>query len=742
MATLDDLKGVLESIDTTMKEQKTLLVDMLSAQATRDRLSSVNTNTVNPANAAAPTAGQTIMTSAAGGIGAGLGAAGGLIGAGAGIAGFMAALSLGSMGLDWLGADYTGIGNAFASFSDAMENLSPAAMIALGGVAALAASTADFKNLYGLGTASGMTGVGAGISGFLIGLSLGEIGLSWIGNDYSNLGDALASFSDAIGNLSTEAVTLFAGVAGIAITNQAFKGDAVDLIAGMGGVAGGIAAFLSGLVLADIGLDWITGISGADGSGLKSAFKLFNDSVGELKDTNAIIALGAILAAGTTAGISSKSSIGGAVGIAAVMTGIGAGISGLMLGLTAGNAGIEWINSISGASGDGLVSAFKMFNDSVGALNNENAIKALGTILAVGTTIGVISGATGVGSLFVAGGIGLVMAGIGAGIAGLFIGLAAGGKIVDLIESIPGGDGDGLVSVFKMFNNSVLAITPEAIERLKELTTLAGMDLKGALFDLSAGVVAMFGAEGLTSIGGTITSGFKNTVDFIFGTNYADQKNPSIFQGLVDGLEPIKGFDVAPVNTFIETLDSLTAAFERLSGINAGGGAQANIFNMLKNIGGVLGIMPFLLRGGYYRGEDFGYGDNIDFGPEGEGGLLALKDEDLELLKTQVSKLYGALDIAGAVNQGAAGAVAESPVVSANSERIRMERDNQSITDLQKRLETVAMGDRAATVTAISNNGNTTYAPVSNKLIKSDVSVQPKTFSELSIRYSTPSGVQ
>jgi hypothetical protein len=758
MATLDDLQDVLKSIDTTMTEQKTLLVNMLTAQATRDRLSSVNTSTINPANAgsgAAPSIGQNVMSSAAGGIGAGIGAAGGLIGAAAGIAGFMAALSLGSMGLDWLGADYTGIGDAFASFSEAMENLSPAAMIALGGVAALAASTADFKNLYGLGTASGMTGIGAGISGFLIGLSLGEIGLSWIGNDYSNLGGALASFSDAIGNLSTDAVTLFAGVAGIAIANQAFKGDAVDLIAGMGGVAGGIAAFLSGLVLADIGLDWITGVSGADGSGLKSAFKLFNDSVGELKDTNSIIALGAILAAGTTAGISSKGGIGAGVGIAAVMTGIGAGIAGLMIGLTAGNAGIEWINNISGATGDGLVSAFKMFNDSVGALNNENAIIALGTILGVGTTIGAISGATGVGSLFVAGGIGLVMAGIGAGIAGLFIGLAAGGKIVDLIESIPGGDGDGLVSVFKMFNNSVLAITPEAIERLKDLTTLAGMDLKGALFDLSAGVVAMFATEGIASIGGIITEGFKNTVDFIFGTNYADQKNPSIFQGLVDGLEPIKGFDVAPVNTFIETLDSLTAAFERLSGIDAGGGAQANIFKMMKNIGGVLGIMPFLLRGGYYRGEDFGYGDNINFGPEGAGGLLALRDEDLELLKTQVSKLYGALDMSGTVNQGTAAATVETFGVTSvagtngefNYEEYRRMNDKKIEIELEifrKKTEIVAEAaiSRIGAGGFVNYNANTYGGPVSIKQSKSDVSVQPKTFGELNTRYNTPSGVQ
>jgi hypothetical protein len=747
MATLDDLKVILESIDRSMSDQKNLLTNMITLQETRDRLSSVDTSTINDnsgSTSPSPTPGQTIMSNAAGGIGQGLGAAGGLIGMGAGIAGFMSALSVGSMGLDWLGADYKGIGNAFASFSKAMENLSPKAMATLAGAAVIAATTSSFKNLYGLGTASGMTGFGAGISGFLIGLSLGEIGLDWIGNDYSNLGTALASFSDAIGNLTPGAVTLLAGVAGIAIANEAFKGNAGDLIAGMAGVAGGIAAFLGGLVLADGGLKWLTDISDADGSGLKSALKLFNDSVGELKDKNAIIALGTILAAGTTAGIG-KGGFGTGISIAATMTGIGAGIAGLLTGLVGAGIGIDWINKASGLDSGGLVGAFKLFNDSVGALNNENAIIALGAIIAAGTTAGFLSG--GYGAI---GGVGIaaVMTGIGAGIGGLFVGLALGGKITDLIESIPGGDGDGLVSVFKMFNDSVLAITPEAIERLKDLVSLGGLDLGLALGGLSAGVVAMFGAQGLTSIGSMITDGFKNTVDFIFGTDYANEKNPSIFQGLVDGLEPIKNFDVAPVNTFIDTLDSLTAAFERLSNIDAGTGAQKNIFNMLKNIGGVLGIMPFLLRGGKYSGQRWGWGDNIDFGPEGKGGLLALKDEDLELLREQVGKLYGALDMSSVVNQGAAAAVAESSIpvnnvdqtiiLTANTEK--MIELSQNILKSLEIIESSVNPQGQGGITAVSNSGNVDARSSVTVGPSITNNIMPKTY-DLDPAFGLPSGI-
>lgn len=712
MATLEDLKGVLESIDKSIIDQKDLLTNMFSMQETRDRLSSVD-STVAPAGdvaGAAPTAGQTVGQSAASGVGSGLGAAaagaGGLIGLGAGIAGFMAALSIGSVGLDWLGSDYSGLGAAFASFSEAMENLSPAAIAALAGASAIAASTSSFKNLYGLGTASGMAGLGAGISGFLIGLALGEVGLSWVGNDYSSIGGALASFSDAIGNLSVEAVGLLGSIAAIAVANTALGGNPKSLAANMTGLAAGIAGFLGGLVLTDIGISWITNISGADGSGLRSAFKLFNDSVGELKDPIAITALGAILAAGTAAGIAKGSGgVGVGIGIASVMTGIGAGIAGLMAGLVGGGVAIDWINKASGLDSGALVGAFKLFNDSVGALNNENAIIALGAILLAGTAAGL---ATNVGGAGAGVGIAAVMTGIGAGIAGLFIGLAVGGKIVDLIEMIPGGDGDGLVSVFKMFNDSVVAITPDAIERLKDLMTLGGMDIAGALTGLSAGVVAMFAAEGLVGLGQAIKDGVLGTIDFIFGSNLSEQKNPSVFQQMVDGLEPIKDFDVAPINAFVNTLDTLTDAFGRLANIDAGDGIQKNIFGMMKNIGGVMGIMPFLLRGGYYRGESLGYGDNIDFGPEGEGGLLALRDEDLDLLKQQISKLYGALDMPGANIQGGeaattssvdpgntklansvAAAVAESQLVSITAENVRVETETATINKFQAQAELV-----------------------------------------------------
>lgn len=637
MATLDDLKTVLESINTNISSQSIVMTNILASQesmkATQERmaqLASVDRSSSNQTGS-----NSTSSNNANGGIGARVGAGLGAVGAGAasaaggigalGIAmpAFFGGLLLGDQALGWLstfggGFDFANLKAAAIGFTDVIQEIDKEALIVLGGLMAVSA-------IGGTKAAAGLGTMGFAISAFLGGLLAGDLVFSEVSAlggsiDFSSLGTVLGGFSSAIGQLTPEAATTLAGIIG----------------------ASGVAA--------------------AFGGGAKEA-----------------------------------------LGTAAIMTGIGAGISGLMIGLAAGNAGIEWINDISGASGDGLASAFKMFNDSVGELNNENAIIALGAILAAGTAIGAIAGASGPGALFVAGGIGMVMAGIGAGIAGLFIGLAAGGKIVDLIESIPGGDGDGLVSVFKMFNDSVLAITPAAIDRLKDLTSLGGTDILGALSGLSAAVVAMFGASGLTSIGGMITDGLKNTVDYIFGTNYAEK--PSIFQQLVDGLAPIKDFDITPINAFANTLDTLTNSFERLANIDVEDGIQKNIFGMMKNIGGVMGIMPFLLRGGYYRGESFGYGDNIDFGPEGEGGLLALRDEDLELLKRQISKLHDALNISGVVPENTMSGISavNSAGSSANSKPVNVIIDQ---SDKSIKNTSVSGGSNATTVYAFGSSRN------------------------------------
>jgi hypothetical protein len=618
MATLDDLQDVLKSIDTTMTEQKTLLVNMLTAQATRDRLSSVDTSTVNPANAAAaPSFGQSFGAAAGSGAGAAVGTAAGLIGMGAGIAGFMAALSVGSMGLDWLGADYSGLGDAFASFSDAITNLSPAAAIALTGIAAIAS-----KLTIGSKAMIGMTSIGIGIAGFMSALALGDKGISWI-----------------------------------------------------------------------------NAIPDGSGKGLVSTFKMFSDSIMALSEES-MIALSALLVAAPR---------GSAMSVGLPLLGLG--IVGFMGALALGDKGISWIGAIPDGSGEGLVSAFKMFNDSIMALSEESMI-ALGVLMAAANA-----------------GPGLLAMSIGAPLLALSIVefmavLVLGDKGISWINAIPDGSSSGLVSAFKLFNDSVLAITPEAIERLKDLTALGGLNIAGAITGLSAGVVAMFATEGLQSLTGVISDGFKNTVDFIFGTNYADQKNPSIFQGLVDGLEPIKNFDVTPINTFIETLDLLTAAFERLSSLDSSK-ATSGLANMMADFGGVLEVLPYLLNGGTYEGatsnwlsRSLGTGrGEISFGPEG-GGLKNLAEGDLEALANGINALRNVLgggSQASSVTPAVQAATAESPIANNASQIGILTTNTDKMIELSQNIlksleviqSTVPPTGQQTPASVVANSGNT-----------------------------------
>jgi len=593
MASLDDLKIVLQSIDNTMTEQKSSMLNLVGLQQetvnqissqtnifssliaeleTKNRLASVDTTATPPAEVQQnKSMGAAVGAAAAPGIGEGIGAAGGLIGLGAGIAGFMAALSIGSIGLDWLGSDYSGLGDAFASFSDAMENLSPAAITALAGASAIAAGTASFKNLYGLGTASGMVGLGAGISGFLVGLSLGEIGLGWVGNDYSNVGEALASFSAAIGNLSVEAVGLLGGLAAVAIANTAFKGDAKSLAMSMAGISAGIGGFLGGLVLADVGLGWITSITGADGSALVSAFQMFNDSMAVLSPTS-VLALAAII---TAAGGLPKMS---PTSLAKNMTGIGAGIAGFMAGLAAGEVGIEWINSVPAGSGEGLVSSFKIFNEAIMALS-PTAMTALGVLMAAAGPLG--------GSVAV----GLPL--IGVGLAGFMAALAGADAAITTLSSMTGGEpGEGLKSLFT-----------NIFEGIGAAKALNGVDL----LMLGPGLISF--AAGLAAFGvGNLIGTIANLGPALLGLFGVDNPFDQIMDIAKNSSELIKGG---------EALNTIADALSKFSGIKISG-IDIDFKQLATDLGQAIPFLDALANGGPVEGSGgwLGLGKDINF-PKG-----------------------------------------------------------------------------------------------------------------------------
>jgi hypothetical protein len=628
-----------------------------------------------------------------------------------------------------------------------MENLSPAAMTALAGAAAIAAGTASLKNLYGLGTASGMTGLGAGISGFLVGLSIGEIGLSWVGNDYSAVGGALASFSEAIGNLTTGAVTLFAGVAAIAIANQAFGGDAKSLAKNMTGVAAGIAGFLGGLVLTDIGLDWITGISGADGSGLSTVFKMFSDSVGSLSPESLLV-LGGLAAVATKFDADPKRT-------AKNMFGVSAGIAGFLGGLVLTDIGLDWITGISGTDGSDLNGAFKLFNDSVTGLSVES-VAILGGLLGIASKF-TINPATIAKNMF----------GISAGIAGFLGGLVLADKGLSWLDGIPSGSGEGLVSAFKMFNDIILSLSTEAMTALGVLMAVAATGVGGATIAvglplIGVGIAGFMSAlavgDGITQLiamgtGGEPGAGLKALFTNVFqGVAAAKELDGIDLVGLGAGLISVSaGLAAFGVGSIISGLGQAGAAIiafftgesafdqimkiaDNADGLVKGGEALEKITSALSkfadikisginldfkqlaiDLGRAIPFLDALAHGGPVEGSGSWWGEDINF-PKGLLNPSLQLDEMADAI-AKVNFVLGKSNVNPNVQQSAASATAESNLTGAQgnipmdgairetSTRIQQEQERSARLEAEIERRTAASAQAAASINA------PTYAP-------------------------------
>lgn len=262
------------------------------------------------------------------------GAAGGLIGLGAGIAGFMAALSVGSMGLDWLGNDYSGLGEAFGAFSDAVSHLTPAGVLALGAVTAAAIGAGVFR-VNGLQIAGNITGLGIGISAFMAALAAGEVGISWINaipaGSAKGLVSAFQIFNEAVAVLDTKSITVLGSLIAASATFGSGR-TAASIIAGMTGIGLGISAFMASLAAGEVGISWIYAIPAGSGKGLVASFQMFNDAIMALTPES-LAALAVVMAAGTALGASGI----GAAGIVIGMGAIGAGIAAFMGALAVGD---------------------------------------------------------------------------------------------------------------------------------------------------------------------------------------------------------------------------------------------------------------------------------------------------------------------------------------------------------------------------------------------------------------------
>ena len=656
-AELQQISSNIVDQHSSIKDTFGLLKNWHEEEKARIALSSVSGAPTPPTpTPTPPTPTPTGQPAGAGsGFGAGLGGnllrAGGGALAGAGMLGlalpaFFGGLMAGDMGLDWLsqfgsGFDFDNLKAAVIGFTDIISEVDDRSLVTLAAIMGVSA-VGGVKAATGLGT------MGFAISAFLGGLLAGDALFSGVtalgGNlEFNGMKAALTGFSDMILSIDEESLK-FLGVllAGSAVAGLVGR-DPFGPAKALGSMGLAISGFLGGLLAGDALFEGVSALGGSlDFGSMRQVLAGFSESIGALSP-EAAASLAAIIGASGVAGVFGGG-VKSALGMAAIMTGIGAGVSGLMIGLTAGEIATSWLSDAAGMDSGGLVSAFQLFNDSIGALS-PTAATALAAIIGASGVVGAFGGigvAAGAGA-----GIFAIMTGIGAGIAGLMIGLAAGDVGVSWIQQFAG-QGQGIAGIFETFNNSILAITPEAIDRLKSLSDIGGLDIAGAMTGLSAGMVALFGAGGL----GQLTEGIKqvalDAIDWLFGTNYGDS-NKSTIQFLVDSLEPIKSLDtelIGKMDEFGSAVERFAQSFATLGQISTES-ASTNLAKMIEDIGGVLTMFPYLMEGGTYyatesnwlsRALGTGRGE-IEFGP----GLNNIDFTSLEELSRAINAIRSAL---------------------------------------------------------------------------------------------------
>ena len=201
---------------------------------------------------------------------------GGMTGIGAGIAGFFTGIMLGdfvaNMGAA-SGLDGKALGNLINSF---LDSLSGKNMVILGGIVA---AGAVLGKLLGPGALVqvpiGMGAIGAGIAAFTVGLLLAD-GVATLGDKFFKLDGAglknlLTNIGQAFEGFGEKKMAAFIALAAI-------PGLGLSFAVQFGAIGAGIAAFTTGLLLAD----GMTSILGGDdpGADLKKLFHNMGDALG------------------------------------------------------------------------------------------------------------------------------------------------------------------------------------------------------------------------------------------------------------------------------------------------------------------------------------------------------------------------------------------------------------------------------------------------------------------------------
>lgn len=648
MATLDDLKTVLESIDRNMVDQKNMLTNMFNLQQTKNRLSSVNTSVVQTST------GESIGAAAAG-IGSGIGSAATGLGVG-GLLGLGALSIFANLDADTIKENVV----TLLSISDEVGG--KAELLKEGGTFFLA-----------------MSGLGIGLAAFGIGQSLTGLG-QWITDDQwtetlkTNVVDLL-SIADEVGG------------------NVEILKEGGSFFLAMSGLGAGLAAFGIGQSLVGIG-QWLTDTTWAEQVKTNVATLL---SIGELEGINdfttinfagAMTALGAGLAvfsigqaaAGLAQFVSSDNwaekvkdnvatllSIAELPGMQDFTTVNFAGAMGLIAaGLTAFAIGKGAATVVEGAA-----EAVEFFTGDSFAEKIKSEVQ---TLLSIPQMEGVGADTAG----FVA-----VMGGIATGLAAFALGKGAATVVEGAAEALAYFTGD------EPFADKIKS-------EVETLLSIVGLAPEGSVDDFT-NIMTKLG-DGLSSFAGSNFVGtLKNAGTAILGFFGVDNPFDQIMKIADKADDLTKG---------AEALDKIADALNKFGAVDVDVG-EVDFEKLAVNLGAALPLLNALANGGKV-GEGIFDGPEVDFGK----GILdsSLKLDQMVDAISKVNYILGqTAEYPISLRESAAGAVAESSMLSSEAERIRMERDAEAarLAQVQSELMSSTGSAVGAQVVATDNSVKT-----------------------------------
>jgi hypothetical protein len=481
---------------------------------------------------------------------------------GAGIVGFLGGFVLGELALSSLGMsagkyldlDFPALTKMFGGFNNAITQLSPGSVLALGAIIAAGTAIARTGGANPLKLAGAMAGIGIGIVGLLGGFALGDAALQGLGlggdqdYDFAAIKNMLGGFNDIITSVDPPALIALGGavVAAVALAKSGTSGT--TFASNMTFIGLGVAGLLGGFMLGEVAVGYgLSKIGGADFPAITSAVEGFNKVAGAM-GTETQVAMG--FAAGVATFISAKGGFAEGPKFASAMTFIGLGIGGFLAGFGLGEYAISAMEFDVSKTQE----AAKGFNSVAEELSTKGLV-AFGGILAIGALIAK-AGTFADGPKFA-----LAMTGIGLGIGGFFAGFGLGAHALSALGEI---DYGGIQEGIKQFGIAVDGLSDKGLVAFGTLLAAGGV----LTAVLSFGVALLPLAMGAIGAGiGAFIGGFDGMGALISKTGLDGSGIASLMEMVAKGLKPLEDVDGSNFESLAKGLLAIGPAMAVLLGM-------------------------------------------------------------------------------------------------------------------------------------------------------------------------------